>query len=122
MDIDDPDRTTDLDGEPATDDPDRTTDLDGESTRETYLDGVTALMEARAYVATRFYPPLPVAYGDLLVEALDAARRGDAGKRLDVKGLNPQPRCAAADGTVSAADLLDILRIDPDLYTDEDED
>ena len=79
---------------------------------------------AALYVTTRFYPPLPVEYADLLVDALAAVVDGDADTRLDVTGLPVIPRCAVVGDddriTVAAADLLDVLRIDPAIYTDEE--
>jgi hypothetical protein len=51
------------------------------------------LLAARAYVTSRFYPPLPVTYGDLAVEAVEACQAGDVDRFVELSpDLNPLPR------------------------------
>lgn len=82
------------------------------------------VMEARAYVQSRFYPPLPSAYGDLAVIALREYREyGPDGVVSLPDDLNPLPREAREDLDgdlyVEAAELIRILRIGHLIETEE---
>lgn len=72
--------------------------------------------QAEAYVRSRFYPPLPVEYGVLACEAVDACNAGTPDEEIDVSDLNPQPRAAYDDGdgntVVTARDLVAVLRLE----------
>lgn len=70
------------------------------------------IAQAEAYVRTRFFPPLPVEYGALAVEAVELVNAGDPYARISVAGLNPAPRETAEDGTVTAARLVSVLRLE----------
>ena len=50
------------------------------------------IAQAESYVRTRFFPPLPVEYGRLAVEAVEACWDSEPDRPLDVTGLNPEPR------------------------------
>lgn len=69
---------------------------------------------AESYVQSRFYPPLPRAYGALLVEAIEVVNECGDGLVQLPDDLNPLPRAAVADvnGThfVGARELVRILR------------
>lgn len=81
------------------------------------------ILSARAYVATRFFPPLPMEYGDLIVRAAEKQERGDTSKIRIPADLNPQPRDVER-GLIDSADLLRIVRLqhlicycdEPDIY------
>ena len=85
-----------------------------------------SVMEARAYVASRFYPPLPHEYGDLAVIALREYREHGPESHVNLpEDLNPLPRETRRDEDgdlyVEAATLIDILRLGHMLdYDDED--
>ena len=69
--------------------------------------------QAEAYVRTRFFPPLPVEYGDLAVEAVDRVNSGDD-TPLDVTGLAVRPRASYdVDGHehIAPLDLVEALRL-----------
>lgn len=69
------------------------------------------IAQAEAYVQTRFFPPLPVAYGVLAVHALQAANGGDAAAWIYLPvDLDPRPRKAYGD-RIAAADLIDALKL-----------
>lgn len=71
------------------------------------------LAQAEAYVRTRFYPPLPVEYGALAVEAVERVNTWDD-EPLDVTGLDPLPRAAYVMDErvyVQPTDLVDALRL-----------
>ncbi len=68
------------------------------------------IAQAESYVRSRFYPPLPTAYGELAVRAVHAVNEGDPYAELDVTGIDPQP-AAARDGKVTAARLVSALRL-----------
>ena len=74
----------------------------------------TALVaQAESYVRTRFFPPLPIEYGALAVEAVERVNAGDD-TPLDVTGLNPQPRGTYdVDGHdhVDPRDVIQALRL-----------
>ena len=83
------------------------------------------LMEARAYVQTRFYPALPPVYGDLAVEAIDTYYMdGYSGLVTIPEGTNPTPRQAFEDEdgnlVVRAGDLITALRLEH--MVDEEQD
>ncbi len=73
------------------------------------------------------YPPLPVAYVEPVLAALDAVESEDYGALIDLPtGLNPLPRTAAYDEdrevwTVDAATLVQITHSEPFLREDEDD-
>lgn len=69
------------------------------------------IADAESYVTTRFFPPLPRAYGALAVQAVDLVN-GEAGGVLIPlpTDLQPVPRLAT-DGHVRAVDLVDCLRL-----------
>lgn len=75
------------------------------------------VIEATAYVTSRFFPPLPQAYGELAVAALEqyAEDGHDDGIIVLPEGLNPRPRHAYLDrsGTpvVGVGALIDALRL-----------
>lgn len=79
------------------------------------------LMEARAYVQSRFFPPLPVEYGDLAVQAVDAVNGGYPFTLLDVSDLDLQPR-GTVDGKVTALHLVEVLHLIHLLDTDDEDD
>lgn len=81
-------------------------------TQMTHTETDPRVIQAEAYVRSRFYPPLPHEYGRLAVEAVDAVNEGNPEHRLDVSGLNPQPRQTDEDGTVRADALVEILRLE----------
>ena len=73
--------------------------------------------EAEAYVMTRFYPPLPAAYGELAVTALEeyAEHGPDSHVNLpDDLEMLPATAERDADGDlyVTAAELIRVLRIE----------
>lgn len=70
------------------------------------------IVSAECYVRSRFYPPLPVEYGRLAVEAVDAVNRDEPEATFDVSDLNPQPRGTDEDGMVTAAVLVEVLRLE----------
>ena len=83
------------------------------------------IAEATAYVGSRFYPPLPAAYGELAVVALEEWEQyGEDGVVNLPDDLNPLPRTAYRDDdgdlAVKAVDLLHNLRLDH-LLTDFEE-
>lgn len=72
--------------------------------------------EATAYVTTRFYPPLPAAYGEVAVTALEEyAEYGADGIVNLPDGLNPVPRGTYRDDdgdlAVPALTVINALRI-----------
>jgi len=69
------------------------------------------IAQAEAYVRSRFFPPLPSEYGELAVRAVHAVNEGDPYARFKVGHLNPEPKGTAADGTVTAARLVEVLRL-----------
>lgn len=79
------------------------------------------VVEATAYVTSRFYPPLPQAYGELAVKALEVwDEEGYDGVVALPEDLNPHPRTAydvidpeteRLVPVVKARDLIDALRI-----------
>lgn len=69
------------------------------------------IAQAESFVRSRFFPPLPVAYGELAVRAVHAVNGGDPYLRLDVDHLNPKPRATGPDGKVTAARLVADLRL-----------
>ena len=75
--------------------------------------------QAEAYVRSRFYPPLPVEYGALAVEAVDLVNDGKGDVELDVGHLNPIPR-DAEDGKISALALVYALRLDHLVHPEEE--
>lgn len=67
---------------------------------------------AVAYVHTRFFPPLPAAYGALALEALDAVNEDDLGRPVLLPvDLDPKPRAAIGDA-IDAGTLYHVLRLD----------
>ena len=83
-------------------------------------------MSARAYVTSRFFPPLPVEYGDLAVDALQVlAEYGPEAKVALPANLNPLPHGYWEEDEalfVRAHVLISALRLEhmlPDGY-DED--
>lgn len=82
---------------------------------------------ARAYVRSRFYPPLPVEYGDLAVIAVREYREHGPRARVNLPAdLNPLPRDLGVDDDgdlyVEAADLIRALRLEHMVADDDDED
>lgn len=69
---------------------------------------------AESYVQSRFYPPLPRAYGALLVEAIETVNAHSDGLIELPEGLNPVPRGAVEDSEgvlfIGARELVRILR------------
>jgi hypothetical protein len=74
--------------------------------------------QAEAYVRTRFFPPLPAAYGELAVTALEEYRNYGPDSHVNLpKDLALLPRGAERDPWngdlyVTAAELIRILRIE----------
>lgn len=69
---------------------------------------------ATAYVRSRFYPPLPAAYGALAVRAVDACNNGRPFESIAVGHLPVIPARAYRSGrwtVVTARDLVDALRL-----------
>lgn len=73
---------------------------------------------ARAYVQTRFYPPLPTEYAEIGLAAVDLVNGGDDGENVLIipEDTNPMPRGArmSEDGTLIEVDpghVVDILRL-----------
>jgi len=67
--------------------------------------------QAESYVRSRFYPPLPVEYGALAVQAIHAVNDGDPYTLIPLgEHLDPLPR-DAVDGKVTAARLVQILHL-----------
>jgi hypothetical protein len=87
----------------------------------------TQVQEATLYVATRFYPPLPLIYGELAVLALEAYyAEGPSAVITLPRNLNPVPRQATYNDEtntleVRALDLIGALRITHMLSDDDDE-
>lgn len=76
-----------------------------------------AVVQARAYVASRFYPPLPAAYGDLAVIALREFREYGEESHVNLPDdLNPLPAAAERDEDgdlyVEAGELIRILHLE----------
>lgn len=69
------------------------------------------IAQAESYVRSRFFPPLPAEYGELAVRAVHAVNDGDPYRRFDVGHLNPEPRGTGPDGKVTAARLVEVLRL-----------
>lgn len=74
------------------------------------------VVEATAYVTSRFYPPLPAAYGAIAVTALEEyAEHGEDGIVKLPSDLNPLPRGAYVDDdgdlAVPVRNVIDALRI-----------
>lgn len=85
-----------------------------------------SVMEARAYVTSRFFPPLPVEYGDIAVIALREYREHGPEAHVNLPDhLNPKPRLTYRDedGDLysEAAHLIEILRIEHMTWDDEPE-
>lgn len=82
------------------------------------------LMEARAYVRTKFFPPLPTVYGDLACVALREYREHGPDARIGIpEGIDPTPRDIEHDDNgyyVTAAELIRILRIEHMIEDEED--
>jgi hypothetical protein len=81
------------------------------------------IAEAEAYVQSRFYPPLPVEYGALAVEAVERVNAGDD-TPLDVTGLPVTPKAAyEVDGHlhITPEELVDALRLWHLIDTDDEE-
>jgi hypothetical protein len=78
--------------------------------------------QAEAYVQSRFYPPLPSEYGALAVQAVDACNEGDLYREFAVGHLNPTPRYTDEDGNVTAAALVEVLRLGHMIEEDFDDD
>lgn len=77
-------------------------------------DHAAEIAQAEAYVRTKFFPPLPVEYGELAVRAVALVNAGDPYALLDVSGLNPEPRGAVGHydaRKVTAARLVEVLRL-----------
>lgn len=79
------------------------------------------IMDARAYVQSRFFPPLPVEYGDLAVQAVDAVNGGYPFTLLDVSDLDLQPK-GTIDGKVTALRLVEVLHLIHLLDSDDEVD
>lgn len=68
---------------------------------------------AEAYVATRFYPPLPAEYGVLAVAAVNMINNGMVDDVLILpEDLEPLPRAARLNdgGTLIEIDPMDLVR------------
>lgn len=75
------------------------------------------LPQAEAYVASRFYPPLPHEYGALAIIAVREYREHGPDSHVNLPDdLNPLPRQTRLDDDgdlfVEAAHLIEILRLD----------
>jgi len=73
--------------------------------------------QAEAYVRTRFFPPLPVAYGELAVTAVEEYRNYGPDSHVNLPEdlpLLPKGADRDLDGDlyVTAAELIRILRIE----------
>lgn len=83
---------------------------------------ITRAMEARAYVQTRFYPPLPLVYGDHAVTALDRIESGEE-TPIDLGDIQPWPRGAYTDErgelVITPRALLHALRLTHMIDTDD---
>lgn len=85
------------------------------------------LPQAEAYVATRFFPPLPHEYGALAIIAVREYREHGPEAHVNLPAdLNPLPRQTSTDEDgdlfVEAAHLIEILRLEHLILDDEDED
>lgn len=82
------------------------------------------IVAATLYVTSRFYPPLPAAYGELAVTAVDRVNSGDD-TPIDVTDVNPRPRqyWTGGDGRayVEPAALVDALRLHHTIDTDDED-
>lgn len=82
-------------------------------------------MGMRAYLQSRFYPPLPEGYVAPALEAIDLCNAGDYSAYVMLpEGLNPLPREAEeVDGVVQveAGHLVGILRLDHVIENDEED-
>lgn len=83
------------------------------------------LPQAEAYVASRFYPPLPREYGALAIIAVREYREYGPEAHVNLPGdLNPLPRQTRLDDDgdlfVEAAHLIEILRLDHLIADDDD--
>lgn len=84
------------------------------------------LPQAEAYVATRFFPPLPHEYGALAIIAVREYREHGPEAHVNLPAdLNPLPRQTSVDDDgdlfVEAAHLIEILRLDHLILEDDDE-
>jgi hypothetical protein len=79
-------------------------------------DNRSRIIDAMAYVTSRFYPPLPAEYGALAVRAVDAVNDGDPYVEIVLPaGLNPLPHDAhVLEGkyVIFAVRLVQALRLD----------
>jgi hypothetical protein len=83
-------------------------------------------MGMRAYLQSRFYPPLPEGYVGPALEAIDLCNAGDYSAYVSLPSdINPQPREVEEDGegnlVVEAAHLVGILRLEHVIENDEED-
>lgn len=80
------------------------------------------VVQAEAYVQTRFFPPLPYEYGALAIEAVDACNDGDPYYEISLPHYIPvKPKAADEMGNITAAALVSALRLEHLVDYDEDE-
>ncbi len=75
------------------------------------------VLQATAYVQSRFFPPLPSAYGELAVSALERIElTGLETRVLLPRDLNPLPRgyseSESGELSISAGELVSALRLE----------
>lgn len=76
------------------------------------------IAEAEAYVASRFFPPLPREYGALAVQAVDAVNAGDETPIDLPQYLNPKPREAYVDLDRTGPEDPELWVCDPRVLVD----
>lgn len=83
-------------------------------------DHAAEIAQAEGYVRSRFFPPLPVEYGELAVLAVHAVNDGEPEREFDVSHVNPKP-VGTRDGiSCTARTLVNALRLWHLIDDDED--